>query len=744
MGQDDDDELSKFTDPTLYTAKSDYQDVHDRGTFRSLHSKLPLRQMPEPDLTEKFFQSLFVKIPDAAVILKNIFVIGGPGTGKTTTARSIGFNVAKLFPEGIVQCLECNYLPDALAVIDPAKKVYVINIDDPLREQDARKPSEARAIDATNSFLEIRHIVMKEKLVHQAKEYLGLEKLPSETERFLIGYHDSPKILRTKFPEHVIKVSGIIYTIFGPQVPTIDNRLHMSKIWEIYKGFGAMDQLRRRAIKSELNKFWIERLGQNEWKWRGLGRIEYMNKAVIKNTMTEEIGWLHLPLCPNIFTFVEQGAKRKQIAIKNETELLDEWSQWIYDNMGLLQPSYSPIDRKEKRYMALRNLIRDIYRRNIDPRTYQELSSPNQKFLEKGLKGGGFISSLDDRIIKIHTLKSSDTEKIEFISERLLTEMEKTDISPASPNASRMIRHIARKIFPDEDGFMDKKGIWKKIYDQFVYQWHELYPKGKGFVSTEPSDEGGEQLSIPTVDAEEHGREIIEARITEEQERGDSIEFNITEEEIINILLQRHQEYQSAAEVFMHGNGICGRARMTNKEIYETSNTPGSREEQGFTESFISVDAVKYRRKQFSGLFSQELGFLFETWIETAIEQGYQIPNVLEGVIELQHAKRGTVGQPDFIFKHANKSKTVASIKIYKSDRSETIPRNEFNPELRALTELKERGETARLLIIFRNLGIEHMLAYRIYNNATDVPPNVTFTPTEANQVHFIRGERDG
>jgi hypothetical protein len=307
-----------------------------------------------------------------------------------------------------------------------------------------------------------------------------------------------------------------------------------------------------------------------------------------------------------------------------------------------------------------------------------------------------------------------------------------------------MIRHVARKVFPDEDEFMDKKGIWKKIYDQFVYQWHELYPKGKGFTSTEQDEEGEEQQIIPGVDAEEHGREIIEERIAAEQAHGDSIEFNITEEEIINILLQRNPAYRSSAEVFMHGNGICGRARMTNKEIYETSNTPGSKEEQGFEESFVSVDAVKYRRKQFSGLFSQEMGYLFETWIETVIEQGYQIPNVLSGVIELRHATRGTVGIPDFIFKHADKSKTVASIKIYKSDRSETIPRHEFNPELRALTELKERGENARLLIIFRNLGIDHMLAYRIYNNATDVPANVTFTPSESNQVYFVRGAQHG
>ena len=737
--EQDEIDIRKFTDPTKYAPHTEFSELHDRGTFRSLHSHIPLKRIQEDDLTDRFLDSLYVAIPKQGVLLKNIFVIGGPGTGKTTTQRSIGYQIVQKYDPGIVQCLESNYLPDALGVLDPTKKIFVLSIDDPLKEQDARRPSEKKSLDATNAFLEIRHIVMKELLKHQARQYLNVTELDKETEKFLMAYHDTPKILMKRFPLWVIEVGAVIFTIFGPQVPTIDSRLHMSKMWEIYKGFGSMDQIRRGDIKRELNRFWIEKLGQNEWRWRGLNQIEYMNRAIIKNTMTEEIGWLNLPKTDNIFTRVEAGAKRKQIEIKTETDLLDEWSQWIYENMNLLQPSYSPIEKKETRFMALRNLVRDIYKKNTDPRTFQELAPLDQKFLEKGLSGNILIAALDDRIIKIHTLKSSDLEKIDVIAQRILTEIEKTSITPVTKNASQIIRHIARRTFPDEDEFMDKKGIWKKIYDQFLYNWHELYPKGKPRIGGEV-DEGDEEVGEeerPEVDEEEQGRLVIERHIQEQQ--GATIEFNISDQEVIDILLERYPDYRTAAEIFMHGSGICGRPQMTNREMYEVSNIQGERDKYGFTEQLVSTDAVKYRRQQFSGLFAQEMGFLFEEWIDEIVADAYYIPNVLEDIVEVEHAKRGSIGIPDFIFTHSNTSKTVTSVKVYKSTRSETLLRKEFNPEIRALNDMKERGEDVRLLILFRNIGIPGMMTYRIYHNGADVPPNITFSPTEAGQVFFTK-----
>lgn len=865
------DDISDFTDPTRYDAETKFSGAHDRHIFRTLHAHLPLKKMPENDLTDAFIQSLYVEVPRQGVLLKNIFVVGGPGcfvegtlvtladgtlkrieefgdhhlqnininvlrtdkkeptdkaicfhkyeniscyqiitetgkaiecsynqpfwtidekwkqadkmniedkiktidgtekiksiekigrrtvydiettkhdfiangfkvhnTGKTTTQRSIGYEIANMYEKGSVQCLEANYLPDALSVIDPKKKVFVISVDDPLREQDARRPSEKRALASTNAFMEIRHIVMRQILRHQAEIFLG-KKLDSDTEKFLDAYHDTPKILSKRFPLWVVEVGAVIFTIFGPQTPTVDQRLHMSKIWEIYKGFGSMDQQRRSDIKRELNKFWIEKLGQNEWRWRGLNQIEFMNKAIIKNTMTEEIGWLNLPKTDNVFEYVEAGAKRRQIEIKTETDLLDEWSQWIYENMNLLQPPYSPIEKKETRFMALRNLIRDIYKKNTDPRDFRELSPENQKFLEKGLSGSILVASLDDRIIKIHTLRSSDKEKINLIADRLLTELEKTEMTPNTKNATRIIRHICRKIFPDEEDFLDKKGVWKKIYDQLLYNWHQLYPDGKPLDDEEDEEDFESEEGLDERQEEERRTDVLHRRITAAE--GDELEFNITHDEIIDILLRRYPEYRMAAEIYMHGNGVCGRPRMTNREIYELSQMPEDREKYGFDERMVSIDAVKYRRKQFTGLYSQELGYLFEEWISEVIEQGYVIPGVLEDVVEVIHAKRGTTGYPDFIFLHSDESKTITSVKVYDSDRSESLVKSEFNPEIRALMNAKEEGEDARLLILFRNLGIPHMLTYRVYHNTNDVPSIVTFSPSEKGLTKFVKPE---
>jgi hypothetical protein len=734
------DDISRFTDPTKYDAETRFSGAHDRHIFRTLHSHLPLKRIPENELTEQFLKSLYVEVPRQGVLLRNIFVIGGPGTGKTTTQRAIGYHIVKNYDMDEVQCLECNYLPDALAEANPNKSVWVIAVDDPLREQDARNPSGKRALEATNAFLEIRHVILKKKLKHQVENYMG-KKMDKNTEKFLTAYHDTPDVLIKRFPRWVVEVGGVIFTIFGPQTPTIDQRLHMSKIWEIYKGFGSMDKQRRTDIKKELNKFWIEKLGQNEWRWRGLNQIEFMDKAVIKNTMTEEIGWLELPREKNIFEWVEAGAKRKQVEVKTQTDLLDEWSQWVYENMNLLQPPYSPIETKETRFMALRNLIRDIYRRNTDPRDYEELSPENQRFLESGLQGNKLISALDDRIVKIHTLKSSDKEKIKLISERLLTEMEKTNITPRTKGASRMIRHVCRKIFPDEEDFLDKKGIWKKIYDKFLYNWHQLYPNGKPIDSEEKQPATEQQEEERSDERQSETKKLIEDKFSNLTEDENIAEFDVSDKEIIDIVLKKYPEYKTASEIFMHGYGLCGRSSMTNKEMYEVSNGKSALD-YGFEEKLVSVDAVKYRRKQFSGLFAQEMGFLFEEWIYEAIEKGYEIPGVLEDVEEIQHAKRGTTGYPDFVFTHIDKAKTVCSAKCYKSDRSESIQKKKFNPEIRELTDLKEKGEDARLLILYRNLGIPHMLTYRLYHNASDVPPIVTLSPSEAGLTYFKMTEK--
>ena len=88
----------------------------------ALGSKYPSFKRPEKDMTKDFFKALEFNIPERAVELVNFHIYGGPGVGKTTVARAIGFHLKEFYGDDC-QCIECQFLPDAVPHhIDPSKR----------------------------------------------------------------------------------------------------------------------------------------------------------------------------------------------------------------------------------------------------------------------------------------------------------------------------------------------------------------------------------------------------------------------------------------------------------------------------------------------------------------------------------------------------------------------------------------------------------------------------------------------
>jgi len=692
----------------------------DMDFYQSIGTKPKKFKKKIPDYTERFLLSLQKDIPNNTKVfdniqLNNIHIYGGPGCGKTTTARAIGEKIMNYYGRNITQCIESSYVPEAIESMDPQYMVFVLSIDDPMREQDARKPSDPIVQEACNDFFEIRHIFHRKKVRSNLLKYLDIVKL-SKIDEMLVN-EEKWEMLAKKYPRDLMCARALLYTIFGPQVPQIDQRFHTAKIWEIYKAYGSLDLVRKNLLEQQLGSpFFIFKLGENEKKWRTQGKVEFMSRGLVKDPFTKkDIGWLWLmPPTENVFEPIGRGEQRHRKFIVTETEMLDGWAEHIFRERKLLEPPYIPHDKIHNKQIAVRNFIRDVQKSNIDPRTNEKLSAQEQVFLRKTPT---LVLLLEDRLSKIYSMQS-DEVKIEAIAESLIVKAEEENISPYQSRAQSLFRALVYKVDVTDKDLLKKAGVWVRIFDEIIYQWtkkHGTPQKNK----KQPEDDGA--VRIPII------REQMQKRV---EEKGDVVSFDLSLEDVIANYLEDRPDMQSHSEVYCHIFGYCNKDHMTYKEMSLNS-------EELFGE-LLTIEQLRYRKKMFEGGLSVKLGEMFEIWLEVVLNQGYEIPGVLEDVESAE--RKGGKGQPDIIVVHTDGKQSVVSAKCYNSQRSESFEKAEFNPELKYFNRLlRLKG---KIFFIYRNIGIENMLVCKTFGSSDEVPRNVFFAPKE-DKIVFRKDEKN-
>ena len=665
-------------------------------------------------MTDEFVSSLYKEfVTDYSkadsVEINNIHIYGGPGVGKTTLARAIGYIIAMQYGLENTCCIEANFLPTAIEAIDPSKKVFVLHIDDPMAQQDARRPMSDNVTEAAKYFNEIRHIIARKIIRYKIKTYLSTDTLPDRIEKLI--RLEAWSELREEFPDEVITAQAIVYTIFGPQTPEIDLRLHQSKLWNIFKGFGSMDEKRKEQIRRRLGEY-MYLLGKYEKNWRS-GNKDYQSYSILEDPFTNKKGIIIIKPKPFIFEKVERGEHHYVEQMKDISQIADRWSEFIYKNRKDMKPPYSVFYTQQMRFMALRNFIRDCIAKNKNPIENRELDPREQSFLKYIIK---HISLLDDSIIKFYGMQN-EKEKLEAIAENVIEELERIKIKPTLSSATRIIRAVIRKKFEDEP-LLEKKGFWTKINDEIIYQWYSKHPED--FEKQEKEEKKKKQVpEISNAIAEK-------ATVSTLDKNKATVEFKLDIEDLVNKIVEADPSKRAYALIYKFSEGI-GTEKLRHKDIAEES-------EELLGEK-ITYETSKERKKRFMGLVSRELGSAFESWLKNTIDNGYTLKGILEDVTEVE--RFGNIGEPDLVCRHEDGSYTVISAKCLNSNRSETFERAEFNPEIRYDTELKNSGYESKILVIFQNIGIPHMLSYRVYKDGDDIPANITFSPSEAGKIFF-------
>jgi hypothetical protein len=686
------------------------------------------------DLTKEFFDSLKQPIPhndstdisnpnifDSTVLI-SMHIYGAPGSGKTVMARSIGEAIYDYYGPDITHCIESSYIPEAIIAMDPSKTVFVLSIDDPMREQDARKPNDPVVDEACQSFFEIRHILMRSKVKYQLKEYLGIDKLMKADEYMISG--ERWQELAKKYPLHLIKCSALIFTIFGPQVPQLDQRLHQAKMWEIYKAYGSLDVARRAVLEKELQEhYYIQQLKDNEKLWRIDKNMLYMSRSLVKDPFGDKrCGWLWVyPPKKMVFDRKERGELRHQERLKNETELLDEWALYLYHERKSLQPPYTPHEAIHNRRTSINNFIRDTVSTGMDPRTGAKLSPQDQTFFRKTRN---LCSVIDDRITKMFVV-AGDEEKIKALAEELMARAEEEEISPFQRSAQALFRSLSHKVVGKDEEFLRKKGIWTRIFDEIIFMWIKKYGEPEDEKES-PRTDGATRVPMLV----EQMRALMKETVEETKDE-DAIKFNLPLADAISLILKDRPDLQNGSDIYCSMYSLCGKDHMTCKEMSLNSMTLYGQQ--------LTEEQVRYRKEQFEGVLNQRVGDMFEIWLETVLNNRYEIPGILEDV---ERAERvGGTGKPDLIITHIDGRESVGAAKCYSSQRTESFEKAEFNAELLYHSRLlRNKG---KIFLIYRNLGIKDMLVVKVFDSAVDIPTNVYFSPKEAGMFVFRKKKQE-
>jgi len=698
--------------------------------FASIKKQKKLQELLDIPLQRKFKSTQYEKIkvirPTGNKTVYDIttdheeFIANGfkvHNSGKTVMARSIGEAISDFYGAEITHCIESSYIPEAIAAMDPSKTVFVLSIDDPMREQDARKPNDPIVDEACQSFFEIRHILMRSKVKYNLKEYLGISKLSKIDEQLISA--ERWQDLAKKYPLHLMKCSALIFTIFGPQVPQIDQRLHQAKMWEIYKAYGSLDVRRREVLEKELQEhFYIQHLKDNEKLWRIDKNLLYMSRSLVKDPFGEKrCGWLWVfPPKKMVFDRRERGEIRHQERLKNETDLLDEWARYLYHERKNLQPPYTPNEKIHDRRTSINNFIRDTVSTGIDPRTGAQLSPQDQTFFRKTRN---ICSAIDDRITKMFIV-AEDEDRIREIAIQLIEMAEEEEMSPFQRSAQALFRSLSHKMEGRDEEFLRKKGIWTRIFDEIIFMWIKKYGEEPIGEEEQPRSDGAARVPMLVEQMREDAKKSLV-----EFNTGDTAKFNLDLQDAINLVLQTRPDLQNGMDIYCNMYGLCSHDHMTCREMSLNSMTLYGQQ--------LTEEQVRYRKEQFEGCLNQRIGDMFEIWLETVLNQGYELPGILE---EVEHAERiGGNGKPDLVITHTDGRESVGAAKCYNSQRTESFEKAEFNPELLHHSRLlRNKG---KIFLIYRNLGIKDMMVVKVFDSAIDVPTNVFFSPKEAGMFVF-------
>lgn len=664
-----------------------------------------------PDYTSKFLKAISYPIPDSGqVIFLNIPLFGNPGDAKTTTALTTIFHLLDFYGWDKVSVYVSDHLPSlADALRDRASPVQILVVDDALKHYNSRSGGNDELLEAIGLFTTLRHEF------EAAQHTLNGVVLVFFTSQM---YKGLDKVFREGFP---IFKSAL--------VSDKDEILSATKM-----GAKAWDYLNQvlREVKV-LHRFNRKADGIVVLPGYPAGRLhlDLLPNAKL-NRILQRLG---TPECLEALESEHQAVKYKAIerAWTIPRRILTREEQLA--RLNALMDDLALQFASEREEDATTAEGRAALREWLDRRAYaldlpSELRLASEDYLR--IRGAGNLKTLCDKVatqrkklgqqlLKDEGLPAGDgpdgawsvNQLLDFVAGRMLEEGLDPDHKFDQGRLVSRLYTLHSSIRSDAVRY--KTAILSRMRD-LVYRVHGARPKkpvAEAVVDMARHLVEGDHFQV---DAAAMLNDFIEAAKTSGQPK----------------LWRKLMVYRACHYKQSHGGRVLGdpttMAESPEGQAWQL-------EALGEVEP-LSRPQLQKDKSGGSSYLHNEIGKLFEAWIEDHLKRGFVVPGVFEKPIANVLRGGGNEHQPDIVVTYQDGSRDYVSLKCYHTSDPISITLNEssdeIHPERQALLQDEARGvKGSRLVLVCRNLYYPNFQGIRIWTSSRDIPHTIGFNKAE-------------
>lgn len=711
-----------------------------------------------PNQTSLFLGAIKHKVPeDGRVIFQNIPLFASPGDGKTVTALTIVMELLEFHGPQNCNVVISDHIPTAIDKMrEDGSPVQILFIDDALKSLSSRGGGNTDLLESIGLFTTMRHEFEEAHdtlngivyVISTSQMYKGLEKVFREGIVIFKSALESDKdeimsatglgkrawdyllqVLRdvkvhhrkARMNDSVVKLPG--YPAGKLHLPPQPGRVLDKYVRMMAADMDPKETYTHVPVLDENGEPIMKRVPSPSEEG------DYVNVPVTRPvTVQEHVDFLltEAPFALK-YKFIERAWKVDRTRMTKEERLqelnrnMDRYARWFAEENNADTAS-------AKGKGELRNWLDRHGALSASVRTGQDYVSTEDYWMirePKHFKAFAEKVSFQRRGLGKELLvregvtidgSMTDNDLIDYVADVLLQD----GFDPFDKDVKQTFMSRIYKLPPEiqADAARLQAPLKSRVHDKAMRGAY-------GFSKSRPAP------------SEEGASEGLRERIAEGLEF-DGTQFEVNAAELLDKLIdearlagpakaKRYRELMVFKACKFLQVQYAGRLLNSPNEIANTDE--GVAWQTEFFEHAYGRPEISKNRKAGEGFLFNEVGLLFEMWVEEKLRQGYIVPGVFDkkGIAKV-HRAGGNRDDPDVVITYDDGTKDYVSLKCYTNREPYTITMNpskgdEVRPERNALRADEAAGvKGSRFVVLARNLAIDGLQVVLVCNRSVDIP----------------------